>query len=77
MEIKVFTIESFKGYKIFCIKRDGESAYFRCSNHCVSNGYDVDEMIYDKESNLFELKANCFWVSTIKECKSALEVWAD
>lgn len=75
--MKIKTIESHKGYKIFSIKRGGKVTYFRCSNHCVSSGYDVDEMIYNKEFNSFELDAHCFWVSTIKECKKALNVWAD
>ena len=75
--MKVKTIENFKGYKIFSMKRGGETTYFRCSNHCVSNGWDVDEMIYDKEIDFFVLEAHCFWVSTMKECKLALEAWAD
>ena len=77
MNKKIKTIESFKGYKIFSILIDGEQSFFRCSNHCVSNGYDVDQIKHDKLNDIYELESNCFWVSTIKECKKALMVWAD
>ena len=77
MENKIKVIENFSGYKVFKIIQGGEDKFYRCSNHFESYGYNVDEMIYDKENDLFELESSCFWVSTIKECKSALEVWAD
>ena len=65
------------GYKIYKVLIGGEVTYFRCSNHCVSSGYDIDEMNYDSQCDTYDLKASCFWVSTIKECEESLLRWAD
>ena len=79
MKNKLEAVENFNGYKVFKIIQEGEVTFYRCSNHCVTGrtGWDVDEMIYNADHDMYEYEASCFWCATLKECKSALSVWAD
>ena len=77
MKNKLEAVENFNGYKVFKIIQEGEATFYRCSNLCVSNGWDIDEMTYDADLDEYMLERNCMWCATLKECKSSLSVWAD
>ena len=77
MENKIKVIENFNGYKVYKIIQEGEAKFYRCSNHCVAEGWDIDEMIYDEDLDFYEYETGHMWCPTLKECKSALLVMAD
>ena len=74
--IKIETVVNENGYKIFKVKISNIDTFFRCSSHCVSTGYDVDQVVYDLKHDDYNFEANCYWVQNIKECKNSLVEWA-